>query len=583
MRERALPWLLLPLAAALGCGAPTGAERTVLFTLTRNCVPPGPVTAVRIRPLGDFPAVDATVLRQDGTVDDFPPLTRALSVTAEAEGWTGRGLRTLDPTSEGGPLSLLLMPNEERCTPGDPDLALPTGGVPLALPDGRLLLIGGEAGVGPVDEVRAFRPGEPLVEREALRLADRRAWHSATLADERTLVVAGGTPFPEALDAAHADYEVHDLVDGTIVEGTLGVARRHHAAVALGDGSVLLVGGRSGPTGAPLSSVERIGGAGERRIGPPAVARVDPVLVRRTDGAIRLLEGLDAGGAPVGLVEALEGDRFRTVATLEPRRGAAVARLAGARILRVGGRDEADRPVGDVDLLLPNDTVVGLPGLLPPLDPVDAVGTLDGGALVVGVQEGEERAFLVDPGQGTVRALPATGRTGSRLVALTDGLVAELRDVASALRRPVDRAAFADLDAPLVPGPREALFEDARGRWEIEDGALVAAVRGARVERSPERFEAAELALRVTGRWRLRLLRDFAEDLVLEITPAEVRGPGACAAPRDGPLIAIRWDPEGLQIEGVRCRLEAPLGRRGVALEAEEAGGRIAVFSMRRR
>ena len=111
------------------------------------------------------------------------------------------------------------------------------------LPDGRWLLLGGEARRG-VSDAAEIRSADGSVTVLASPLGTARAWHTATVLPDGTVLVLGGVnaagdplSAPEVFDPASGRFEAASLK---------GLApRAHHTATLLTDGSVLIAGGVS--------------------------------------------------------------------------------------------------------------------------------------------------------------------------------------------------------------------------------------------------------------------------------------------------------------------------------------------------
>ena len=84
-------------------------------------------------------------------------------------------------------------------------------------------------------------------------MATTRAYHTATLLDDGTVLVTGGVDYGSSVTASA---EVFDPGQATFSPtGGMGTARYFHAACLLNDGRVLVTGGRDGDT-RPLSTAE---------------------------------------------------------------------------------------------------------------------------------------------------------------------------------------------------------------------------------------------------------------------------------------------------------------------------------------
>jgi WD40 repeat protein len=109
------------------------------------------------------------------------------------------------------------------------------------LPDGRWLFTGGTNSTGPQATVTLWQPQtHEITHSSSLRVP--RAWHSATVLPDGTVLVFGGL----GLDGqVVTESEVFFPATNTVVPfATIGLTpRTHHSATLLTDGSVLLAGG----------------------------------------------------------------------------------------------------------------------------------------------------------------------------------------------------------------------------------------------------------------------------------------------------------------------------------------------------
>jgi hypothetical protein len=115
------------------------------------------------------------------------------------------------------------------------------------LPDGRVLVVGGDGGdAGAVASAEVWDPATALFS-PAGSLAEARFAHTATLlSDGRVLVVGGAGSFPpdSPSSAGHASAEVWDPATASFSPaGSLAEARYRGTATGLPDGRVLIVGG----------------------------------------------------------------------------------------------------------------------------------------------------------------------------------------------------------------------------------------------------------------------------------------------------------------------------------------------------
>jgi len=146
---------------------------------------------------------------------------------------------------------------------------LPTG--PLAeqrsdhtatlLPDGRVLVVGGEPLPPPLrmlDSVEAWDPATESSSQDGV-LLEGRAGHTATLLPDGGLLVIGGVRDDGGDRTPMATAELRDPDTETFqLTGSMALARRAHTATLLPDGRVIVIGGYGGPgqMGDALASAE---------------------------------------------------------------------------------------------------------------------------------------------------------------------------------------------------------------------------------------------------------------------------------------------------------------------------------------
>lgn len=134
------------------------------------------------------------------------------------------------------------------------------------------------------------------------------------------------------------------------------VLRTGHAAVALADSNILVVGGATddGPTADALrfSPTSRAFVVLDDFLATP---RVDAAIASTTQYVL-VAGGRDADGNVVEDAEVFDADTLAPVATIPmvtPRYGAAATSLSNGSVLIVGGLDSAGAPVGEMELFTP--------------------------------------------------------------------------------------------------------------------------------------------------------------------------------------------------------------------------------------
>jgi hypothetical protein len=134
-------------------------------------------------------------------------------------------------------------PRAGRFTPGPPLSTPRVGHTATALPDGRVLVVGGYPGErqAPLATAEVFDPATGRFEPTG-PMSARRAEHTATRLRDGRVLVAGGSNGAEVV----AGVEVYDPATGRFVAASaLPGPRSIHAAALLGDGRVLVAGGQS--------------------------------------------------------------------------------------------------------------------------------------------------------------------------------------------------------------------------------------------------------------------------------------------------------------------------------------------------
>jgi hypothetical protein len=198
----------------------------------------------------------------------------------------------LPPRAEPLASTTIFDPKTRATTAGPPLRAARASHAACLLPDGRVLLTGGE---GRRDsEVVDVRDGAS----ESVAgpsLSGVRDDHTATtLADGRVLVTGGQDAGGRSRDSA----EILEEGAFRLLPDRLSVGRSDHLAVALPDGRVLLIGGESDPGGnddAILGSVDVFDPATDRIAPGPdlAVPRDDSRAVLLLDGTVLVTGGED--------------------------------------------------------------------------------------------------------------------------------------------------------------------------------------------------------------------------------------------------------------------------------------------------
>ena len=169
----------------------------------------------------------------------------------------------------------------------------PAGQTRTLLPDGRWLFIGGE---GAENQASVWNPVTNVTSR--VPLSTPRAWHTATILADGTVLVAGGRNATTLVTAI----ELFDAATGTFAPVPLdGVApRAQHTATLLTDGRVLVAGGSGGDAAALAAEIWDLQThtAVSAANAPNALAIVGHTATLLPDGRVELSGGRTFDGQP---------------------------------------------------------------------------------------------------------------------------------------------------------------------------------------------------------------------------------------------------------------------------------------------
>jgi hypothetical protein len=254
----------------------------------------------------------------------------------------------------------LLLVQAAIADPGEWEL---TGGLKTArfhhtatlLPDGRVLVAGGEDGSDPLASVELYDPASGTWSATA-SLSTARDSHTATLLPDGMVLVAGGRETIPGISLASA--ELYDPASGTwSPTGRLNTGRVFHTATLLQNGMVLVAGGKE--TGISLASAE-------------------------------LYDPASGTWSPTGRLNT--GRVFHT-ATL----------LTNGKVLVTGGRDSRLVGLGSAELYDPATGTWSVTGSLNPARYDHTATLLSNGMVLVagGNPDGLDSAELYNPATGT--------------------------------------------------------------------------------------------------------------------------------------------------------------------------------------
>jgi N-acetylneuraminic acid mutarotase len=262
------------------------------------------------------------------------------------------------------------------------------------LPDGRVVVVGGETTAAPALAIQAFDPATG----EWTTLADlpsKRENHTTTLlADGRLLVVGGGKSSEIGAPAGAEVLDTTLLVDplaGSVTGGPgLHAARSHHTATRLADGRVVVIGGATNTHGYQSDFGDALG----------TVEIFDPKTNAWTDAA------------------SVKERRFLHTASV----------LGSGHLVVLGGSDETERELPVVESFDPTTGAWTTSPSLAESRVFHATAQLDDGSIFVTTGKLANKRFLgtseiLDPSGGAWSAAPdlKTSRTAAALAKLASG------------------------------------------------------------------------------------------------------------------------------------------------------------------
>ncbi|HXE74729.1 MAG TPA: kelch repeat-containing protein [Candidatus Xenobia bacterium] len=206
----------------------------------------------------------------------------------------------------------------------------------VALPDGRVLIIGGADGSGLPTASAQFYAGGSWSPAASMHIA--RYGHSATLlADGRVLVVGGET----LGGAPTSSVEIYDpATDSWSYANSMSYARSGHTATVDGDGNVVIAGGR-GIYGEGLSSVEYYEPASGLFFygGELSSPRYNHAAARIADGRVLIVGGTDGASALASsdIFDLNNGDAEPGPWMFAARSGLTATSLLDGSIVVIGG------------------------------------------------------------------------------------------------------------------------------------------------------------------------------------------------------------------------------------------------------
>jgi len=225
-----------------------------------------------------------------------------------------------------GPVAFGRARHLARRKPAGDVSAMLVGSTRTLLPDGKLLIVGGEDAEGGVqDTIATENLSSGQTTRLGTRLSYPRAGHTATVLPDGAVLVLGGV----GKDGKLVPAEVIDPSAQAVkpLGNTAPAPRAFHTATVLTDGRVLIAGGIFAD-GSPATAAELWDPRGKKSLASVAVtrARRNHTATLMADGRVLLAGGDDKSGNPLGIDEILD-PQTQSVVTVE--HGQATAEVSG--------------------------------------------------------------------------------------------------------------------------------------------------------------------------------------------------------------------------------------------------------------
>lgn len=184
-----------------------------------------------------------------------------------------------------------------------------------------------------------FPATDPLASVGALQ--DARTEHTATLLPDGRVVIVGGLANPSVPSSALSSIETYDPKTSSFkVTGSLSIARYEQTATSLGNGKVLIAGGRD-RGGHPLFSAELYDSKTGKTVatGSMSTTRASATAVLLDDGRVLIVGGNSAGDPVRAELYNPYSGAGQFTQTPSPLGGPVTAvKLADGRVLIAGGR-----------------------------------------------------------------------------------------------------------------------------------------------------------------------------------------------------------------------------------------------------
>ena len=427
--------LALVAVAALGAGCGDPAARVQLAPLGGNCARPADGNLVKVTaytPSGDHS--QSVQLDQTLAIADFPGDTEQIAIEVIVGGGTvGAAGKSAplryDALPDGATIPVAMVPPGGFCEL--PAMTVARAQPLVAAAGNGALIVGGVGPSGPLSTAEYFDAATQAFVDVAVptALVDDQGFSGAALAalpDGRVALVGGPQRAFVVFDPVRRAF----VTDPTLID-----SRAFHAAIATGDGEVLVAGGCSGVTGGACSGVPRLQ---TLRYGLDRLSLPDPAAILLSGpriGAQLFDIGVQRDGRPGfvlagGTGVAGRADRFAlddTTALAIPGGHVQAAVLDGGAVLTAFGDDALTMPDGAASVFAPGVAVARSAATAPALRGARLIALEDGRVLEIG-GDAMSRVQVYDPtrdawttGDPPIPALPAL--SSPSLARLPDGSV----------------------------------------------------------------------------------------------------------------------------------------------------------------
>jgi Big-like domain-containing protein/MBG domain-containing protein/Kelch motif protein len=213
-----------------------------------------------------------------------------------------------------------------------------SGAAAVLLPDGRVMITGGDVNGSPSSSVEVFNPDGSI--SSAAPMSTARTGHSAFVLTSGEVLVTGGRTGGGGITNSAELYDPFE--DVWIAAPAMQDARTGHTVLQLPDWTVIVVGGIN--SSGPVSGVERYSPATNSfsHAGVLNHARTDAAAAVLDDGRVLIAGGIMADGtasASTEIFDPVTGASSDAAVLSTARAGASATTLFDGRIAVIGGND----------------------------------------------------------------------------------------------------------------------------------------------------------------------------------------------------------------------------------------------------